>query len=113
MSKIKDIEVFFLEYPFPKKMDYKYSGGLVENMIVAIIKVTDSNDNYGIGEITHGQFTHEPIIGLTKHFRDMLVGSDTHNINQTWEKMYGSSVFWNREGTVSYTHLTLPTICSV
>ena len=67
-------------------------------MIVAIIKVTDSNDNYGIGEITHGQFTHEPIIGLTKHFRDMLVGSDSHNINQTWEKMYGSSVFWNREG---------------
>ena len=68
MSKIKDIEVFFLEYPFPKKLGYKYSGGLVENMIVAIIKVTDSNDNYGIGEITHGQFTHEPIIGLTKHF---------------------------------------------
>ena len=98
MSKIKDIEVFFLEYPFPKKLGYKYSGGLVENMIVAIIKITDSNNNYGIGEITHGQFTHEPIIGLTKHFRDMLVGSDTNNINQTWEKMYGSSVFWNREG---------------
>ena len=46
MSKIKDIEVFFLEYPFPKKLGFKFSGGLVENMIVAIIKVTDSNDNY-------------------------------------------------------------------
>ncbi len=98
MSKIKNIEVFFLEYPFPKELNYKYSGGLVENMIVAIIKVTDSNNNYGIGEVTHGQFTHQPIIGLTKHFRDMLLGTDTSNINLIWEKMYGSSVFWNREG---------------
>ena len=98
MSKIKNIEVFFLEYPFPKELNYKYSGGLVENMIVAIIKVTDSNNNYGIGEVTHGQFTHQPIIGLTKHFRDMLIGTDAGNINQIWEKMYGSSVFWNRQG---------------
>ena len=98
MSKIKNIEVFFLEYPFPKELNYKYSGGLVENMIVAIIKVTDSNNNYGIGEVTHGQFTHQPIIGLTKHFRDMLIGTEADNINQIWEKMYGSSVFWNRQG---------------
>ena len=98
MSKIKNIEVFFLEYPFPKELNYKYSGGLVENMIVAIIKVTDSNNNYGIGEVTHGQFTHQPIIGLTNHFRDMLIGTDADNINQIWEKMYGSSVFWNRQG---------------
>ena len=98
MSKIKNIEVFFLEYPFPKELNYKYSGGLVENMIVDIIKVTDSNNNYGIGEVTHGQFTHQPIIGLTKHFRDMLIGTDADNINQIWEKMYGSSVFWNRQG---------------
>ena len=98
MSKIKNIEVFFLEYPFPKELNYKYSGGLVENMIVAIIKVTDSNNNSGIGEVTHGQFTHQPIIGLTKHFRDMLIGTEADNINQIWEKMYGSSVFWNRQG---------------
>ena len=58
----------------------------------------DENNNYGIGEVTHGQFTHQPIIGLTKHFRDMLIETDADNINQIWEKMYGSSVFWNRQG---------------
>ena len=98
MSKIKKIEVFFLEYPFPKKLNYKYSAGIVENMIVPVVKLTDSNNNYGLGEITHGQFTHEPIIGLIKHFSDLLKNSETENINQAWEKMYGSSVFWNREG---------------
>ena len=98
MSKIKKIEVFFLEYPFPKKLNYKYSAGVVENMIVPVVKLTDSNNNYGLGEITHGQFTHEPIIGLIKHFSDLLKNSETENINQAWEKMYGSSVFWNREG---------------
>ena len=67
-------------------------------MIVPVVKLTDSNNNYGLGEITHGQFTHEPIIGLIKHFSDLLKNSETENINQAWEKMYGSSVFWNREG---------------
>ena len=98
MSKVKKIEIFFLEYPFPKKLNYKYSAGVVENMIVPVVKLTDNNNNYGLGEITHGQFTHEPIIGLIKHFSDLLKNSETENINQAWEKMYGSSVFWNREG---------------
>ena len=98
MSNVKKIEIFFLEYPFPKKLNYKYSAGLVENMFVPVVKLTDSNNNYGLGEITHGQFTHEPIIGLIKHFSDLLKNSETENINQAWEKMYGSSVFWNREG---------------
>ena len=98
MSKIKKIEVFFLEYTFPKKLNYKYSAGVVENMIVPVVKLTDSNNNYGLGEITHGQFTHEPIIGLIKHFSNLLKNSNSENINQAWEKMYGSSVFWNREG---------------
>ena len=98
MSKIKKIEVFFLEYTFPKKLNYKYSAGIVENMIVPVVKLTDSNNNYGLGEITHGQFTYEPIIGLIKHFSNLLKNSDTENINEAWEKMYGSSVFWNREG---------------
>ena len=98
MSQIKNIEIFYLEYPFPKHLNYKYSGGVVENMIVPIIRVTDSDGEYGIGEVTHGQFTHQPLIGLVKHFNDLLVGSETNNINQAWEKMYGSSLFWNRQG---------------
>ena len=71
---------------------------MVENMIVPVVKLTDSNNDYGLGEITHGQFTYEPIIGLIKHFSDLLKNTNSENINQAWEKMYGSSVFWNREG---------------
>jgi len=98
MAKIKNIEIFFLEYPFPKKLNYKYSAGVVENMIVPVIKVTDNEGDYGLGEVTHGQFTHKPIIGLVDHFNALLKGTDIENINQAWENMYGSSVFWNREG---------------
>ena len=94
MSKIKEV---FLEYPFPKKLNYKYSAGVVENMIIPVVKLTDSNNNYGLGEITHGQFTYEPIIGLIKHFSDLLKNTDSENINQAWENMYGSSVFWNEK----------------
>ena len=49
MSKIENIEIFFLEYPFPKNLNYRYSGGLVENMIVGLIKITDSEGQYGLG----------------------------------------------------------------
>ena len=98
MAKINNIEVFFLEYPFPKQINYRYSAGVVDNMIVPVIKITDDKGEYGIGEVTHGQFTHKPIIGLVQHFKDLLKGADIENINQAWENMYGSSVFWNREG---------------
>ena len=97
-STIQNIEVFFLEYPFPKNLNYQYSGGLVENMIVGLIKVTDSEGEYGLGEVTHAQFTHQPIIGLVNHFKNILIGLESNQINRVWEKMYGSSVFWNREG---------------
>ena len=98
MSKIKNIEIFFLEYPFAENLNYKYSGGLVENMIVPIVKITDNEGCYGLGEITHGQFTHKPIIGIIEHFREVLKNTNIENINESWEKMYGSSVFWNRQG---------------
>ncbi len=98
MSNIEKIETFFLEYPFPKNLNYKYSAGVVEKMIVAIIKITDTEGDYGVGEVTHGQFTYKPIIGLVEHFNILLKGAKILNINEAWEKMYGSSVFWNREG---------------
>ena len=74
LSTIQNIEVFFLEYPFPKNLNYQYSGGLVENMIVGLIKITDSDGEYGLGEVTHAQFTHQPIIGLVEHFKKILIG---------------------------------------
>ncbi len=98
MSKIDNIEIFFLEYSFPKSKNYQYSGGVVENMIVGVIKIIDTEGEYGLGEVTHAQFTHKPIVGLVEHFKSLLIGHDINNINQAWEKMYGSSLFWNREG---------------
>lgn len=67
-------------------------------MIIGLIKITDSEGEYGLGEVTHAQFTHQPIIGLVEHFKNILIGLEISQINHAWEKMYGSSVFWNREG---------------
>ena len=89
MSKIKNIEIFFLEHPFAENLNYKYSGGLVENMIVPVVKITDTEGSYGLGEITHGQFTHKPIIGVIEHFREILKNTNIENINESWERMYG------------------------
>ena len=46
MTRVENIEIFFIEYPFPKNLNYQYSGGLVENMIVGLIKITDSDGEY-------------------------------------------------------------------
>jgi L-alanine-DL-glutamate epimerase-like enolase superfamily enzyme len=98
MNRIADIQPVFLRYPFPTTIGYQYSGGLVENMDAALVRVTSENGEYGLGEITHGLFCYEPIIGLIEHFKRLLMGQPTLEINRTWELMYGSSVFWNRQG---------------
>ncbi len=98
MNRIADIQPVFLRYPFPASIGYQYSGGLVENMDAALVRVTSENGEYGLGEITHGQFCYEPVIGLIEHFKRLLTGQPTLEINRAWELMYGSSVFWNRQG---------------
>jgi L-alanine-DL-glutamate epimerase-like enolase superfamily enzyme len=98
MQTIVDIEALFLRYPFPPSVRYEYSGGLVENMDAALVRVTCDSGLTGIGEITHGQFCYEPVVGLIEHFRRLLVGRPVQEINRAWELMYSSSVFWNRQG---------------
>ncbi|MCI0622200.1 MAG: mandelate racemase/muconate lactonizing enzyme family protein [Acidobacteria bacterium] len=98
MNRIADIQPVFLRYPFPPSIRYRYGGGIVENMDAALVRVTSDNGEYGLGEITHGQFCYEPVIGMVKHFNRLLTGLPTLEINRAWELMYGSSVFWNRQG---------------
>ena len=98
MAAIEKIEPLFLRYPFPKQLNYQYTGGLVENMDAALVRITCDNGEYGIGEITHGQFCYEPIIGLIQHFDRLLKGHPVKEINRAWELMYQSSIFWNRQG---------------
>jgi L-alanine-DL-glutamate epimerase-like enolase superfamily enzyme len=97
-NKIVNIEPLFLRYKFPPPIHYEYSGGVVENQDVALVRVTCDDGQYGLGEITHGQYCYHPIVGLIEHFKELLVGRPVLEINRAWELMYGSSVFWNRQG---------------
>lgn len=96
--KVTEVECFFLRYPIPESIRYEYSGGVVENMDIAIIRVTCDTGEYGLGEVTFGQFCSYPVQGLVQHFRNLLIGLSVHNINKAWSLMYGSSIFWNRQG---------------
>ncbi len=96
--RIAKIESFFLRCPFPEGVRYVYSGGGVENMDVCLIRVTDEDGAFGIGEVTHGQFCYEPIVGLVAHFSRILKGHPAADINRAWDLMYQSSLFWNRQG---------------
>ena len=58
MSKIESVEVFYYRYSFPEDIKYVYSGGVVDNMDLALIKITDENGEYGLGVVTHGQFCY-------------------------------------------------------
>ena len=96
--KIAKIEPLFLRYPFPTPIRYVYSGGVVDNMDAAYVRVTTEDGDYGVGEITHGQFCYEPIIGLVQHFDRLLKGRPVADINLLVDLMYQSSIFWNRQG---------------
>ena len=98
MPRISKIEALFLRYSFPDHINYVYSGGVVGNMDVALIRVSTEDGEYGLGEVTHGQFCHDPVIGMVKHFEGILTDHEASEINRAWEMMYQSSVYWNRQG---------------
>ncbi|HMN84810.1 MAG TPA: mandelate racemase/muconate lactonizing enzyme family protein [Bauldia sp.] len=96
--RIAAIEVFFLRYDYPEDLKYRFIGGRVEALDVAVVRVTAESGEYGIGELTFGQFTYEPIVGLVTHFGRLLAGHPVERITHAWEIMYLSSAFWNRAG---------------
>src|SRR6185503_15864878 len=98
MNRIASIEPIFLRYRFPPTIRYEYSGGVVENMEVALIRIRAEDGSYGLGEVTHGAFCYEPVVGLVQHFERLLRGHPIREINRAWELMYQSSLFWNRQG---------------
>ena len=98
MRIITNIEPLFLRYKFPSPIHYEYSGGVVENQDAALVRVTCDDGRYGLGEITHGQYCHSPVLGLIEHFKTLVIGEPVLEINRLWELMYGSSVLWNRQG---------------
>jgi L-alanine-DL-glutamate epimerase-like enolase superfamily enzyme len=90
--------VFFLRYIYPKELRYQFVGGRVEELDLAVVRVTSEAGEYGLGELTFGQFTFEPIVGLVAHFERLLKGHPIAEITRAWELMYQSSAFWNRQG---------------
>jgi L-rhamnonate dehydratase len=96
--KIVKIEPLFLRYPFPAALGYRHAGGLVENMDAALVRVTGDTGEYGLGEITFGQHAYDPVVGLIQHFDRLLRGFPVKEINRSWECMYQSTRFWNRQG---------------
>jgi L-alanine-DL-glutamate epimerase-like enolase superfamily enzyme len=98
MNRIARIEPVFLRYRFPPAIRYEYSGGAVDNMDAALIRVWSEDGRYGLGEVTHGQFCYEPVLGLVQHFDGLLRGHRIDAISAAWELMYQSSLFWNRQG---------------
>jgi L-alanine-DL-glutamate epimerase-like enolase superfamily enzyme len=96
--KIARIEVFFLRHKYADHLRYQFTGGRVETLDLALIRATSETGEYGLGELTFGQFTYEPIIGLVAHFERLLQGHPITEITRAWELMYRSSAFWNRAG---------------
>jgi L-alanine-DL-glutamate epimerase-like enolase superfamily enzyme len=96
--KIAKIEPIFLRYRYPAHLSYRFAAGVVENLDAALIRVMADNGEYGLGEVTFGTHTYEPVLGLTAHFKRVLEGFPAREINRAWETMYQESRFWNRYG---------------
>ena len=65
MPRISKIEAFFLRYSFPDHINYVYSGGVVGNMDVALIRVSTEDGEYGLGvAANHDEAQQTPDICL-------------------------------------------------
>lgn len=98
MVKIAKVEPLFLRYRYPAHLSYRFAAGVIENLDAGLIRVTADNGEYGLGEVTFGTHTYEPVLGIAAHFNRVLEGFPAREINRAWETMYQESRFWNRYG---------------
>ena len=96
--KIVKVEPLFLRYRYPAHLSYRFAAGVVQNLDAALIRVTADNGEYGLGEVTFGTHTYEPVLGIAAHFNRVLEGFPAREVNRAWETMYQESRFWNRYG---------------
>jgi L-alanine-DL-glutamate epimerase-like enolase superfamily enzyme len=96
--KIEAIDVHFIRYTYPLHLRYQFIGGRNTTLDASVVRVIAESGEYGMGELTFGQFSYEPVIGLVEHFERLLKGHPIVEINRAWDVMYRSSAFWNRAG---------------
>jgi L-alanine-DL-glutamate epimerase-like enolase superfamily enzyme len=96
--KVTDVKTILLSYPYPPELRLKWSGGEICSWDAALVQVYTDQGISGLGEICFGLFLGEPVAALVDHFKKQIIGEDPFQIERLWNKMYQSSIFWNRHG---------------
>lgn len=64
----------------------------------AFIEILTDTPHVGIGETYAGYFCPELVPPIVEFFQPILVGQDTSNIHELWNRMYHCANFWCRVG---------------
>src|SRR4026208_999594 len=64
----------------------------------ALVQISTDEGTSGLGETIVGYFAPETVPALVDFYRPMLVGRDPRRINQLWDLLWTSSIYWGRSG---------------
>ncbi len=85
----------FLSDTDPRRWSYNGPFAQIPSAIIAVIKTDDGITGFGMG--AGGSAAVEVIHG---HLRHLLVGANPLYVEQLWDQMYSSSLFYGRRGLV-------------
>ena len=77
----------------PRRWSYGGPFSQIPSAIIAVIKTDDGITGFGMG--AGGSVATEIIRG---HLRHLLVGANPLNVEQLWDQMYSSALFYGRRG---------------
>ena len=94
--KIDRVEAINLLYKYPPPGGFRYAGGMCTGRVTTIILVHTDSGEIGVGSV----YSHPALVHLIveKQLDELLRGHDPTQVEELWQKMAASTLWYGRKG---------------
>jgi L-alanine-DL-glutamate epimerase-like enolase superfamily enzyme len=96
--KIATVEYIRLSYRYSPEEVWSWPGGTYHGWTTGLVRITDSDGRYGIGEIGDGMVAPDVVPSAVEQLAPLLLGQDPRQIRGLKERLYLATPGWGRRG---------------
>ena len=94
--KITSVDAINLSYEYLPDQRFRYGGGICTHRVTTLITISTDSGLTGIGSAyTHPSLAH---LIVRDQLEPLLKGQDPTDINDLWNRMYGTTLWYGRKG---------------
>ncbi len=94
--KITSVDAINLSYEYLPNQRFRYGGGICTHRVTTLITISTDSGLTGIGSAyTHPSLAH---LIVRDQLEPLLKGQDPTDINDLWNRMYGTTLWYGRKG---------------